>query len=394
MPRSPSRPDSPPGYTRATANRPYPPPPYDPYSTYTNAYHSPHRYSQSRPHPPAYHHQFSRDHYHRHPHGGDPYYHPYGGYTPPPPFHEPEYRPPHHYRQPLPHPPAPPAPPRTQHVRQAHPHIRRGSRSRSPPRHAVNHYRSQAECPSQQAPPHSTPPRDGNEPPQTCDKEASPSHSRPEEERGARSQSAGSRCGSEVQEQTPSPVDPDGIRRWEEQHSRALSPQLSSRGDPSREGEMVNDGGEGAIDPALRNASYSSRSSSAHDFDAHDSVADDISSQGSRADDVNKTTTEDGVIRMLNSQQRSNSAYYPSPHHQAQFAVLAKETGTYMLFLSRYPPASRHVRILLIFLRGQGVRNTAVLGSTHSQTGIQRSVRLIQYRLSSSAPLRGHRMNG
>lgn len=129
-----------------------------------------------------------------------------------------------------------------------------------------------------------------------------------------------------------------------------MPPHGSPGGGSSREGEMVNDGGdESSIDPSLRNPSRSSvHSSLSCEFDSHDSVADDMSSHDSRADGINEAATEDAGKVIPNSQQRPNSEYYPAAHHQAQFAALEKETGTYMLFLSLRSPASQNVRIRLI----------------------------------------------
>lgn len=149
------------------------------------------------------------------------------------------------------------------------------------------------------------------------------SQSLPECEPGSRSETTGSRVGSEMPENTPSPVDLERIRRWEEQQSHVGSYRGSTESGSYHEYDGNEDRTEcGVIDPALMHTSHSRCSSLSNGNDARESTVDDVS-----LDDIGDVDfdPEDAETDMLSSQKRPNSEYYPSPHHQAQFAGLAKK---------------------------------------------------------------------
>ena len=156
------------------------------------------------------------------------------------------------------------------------------------------------------------------------------SQSYPEAGYHAPSEGPGSRAGSEVPEKTPSPVDPEGIRRWEQQHCEVQSQHASCASGSHCEDEVINDGAEQpVIDPTLTHPPQSSHSPPLNENDAHDSATVDTDkvSPDEIASEDSGTESEDAGIEMPNSKKRPNAKYYPSLHHQVQFAALAKQSS-------------------------------------------------------------------
>lgn len=149
------------------------------------------------------------------------------------------------------------------------------------------------------------------------------------------------------QETTPSPVDPDRIQRWEDEHAHVPSSQYTSSGSGSygedADADEENHGDEETIpiDPSLRVVSRVSRSpSQGQEYNGRDERrAHDAAEENAGTGGI-ELHSGSASLEMPNSQKRPNSEYYPSSHHQAQFAVLAQQTGacfpkTFVVFMPR-----------------------------------------------------------
>ncbi|KAF8518910.1 hypothetical protein JB92DRAFT_3112761 [Gautieria morchelliformis] len=141
----------------------------------------------------------------------------------------------------------------------------------------------------------------------------------------ARSDSLGSTYSSDVQENTPSPLDPEGIRLWEEQHAETRSRTESSGSGSYRDDDSVENGQDKVvIDPALMSTSQLSHSYSSYGYDAtggsrweeqhSETRSHNVSSSGSgsfRDDDGSVENGQGNVVidSTLMSTSRSSCSY-------------------------------------------------------------------------------------